>query len=190
MLKLLAFSGSLRDKSFNHSIVKVAAEGAQEQGAEVTLIRLSDYIAPLFNEDDEAETGIPEGAKKLKQLMIESDGYIIASPEYNSSFSAALKNAIDWASRKEEGEKPLQAFAGKTATLMASSPGALGGIRGLVPLRMLLGNLGMHVLPTQQAIGGISELIDDNGEVIDPATIKKLKALGAQAYRTSLALKN
>ena len=95
MLKLLAFSGSLRDKSFNHSIVKVAAEGAQEQGAEVTLIRLSDYIAPLFNEDDEAETGIPEGAKKLKQLMIESDGFIIASPEYNSSFSAALKNAID-----------------------------------------------------------------------------------------------
>jgi len=188
MLKLLAFSGSLREQSFNHSIVKVAAEGAREQGAEVTLIRLSDYIAPLFNEDDEAKTGIPETAKKLKQLMIESDGFIIATPEYNSTFSAALKNAIDWASRKEEGETPLQAFSGKTATLMACSPGALGGIRGLVPLRMLLGNLGMHVLPSQQAIGGVGKLVDESGSVVDEATIKKLKALGAQSLKITQAL--
>ncbi len=181
MCKLLAFSGSLRKSSFNQSIVTAAAQGARIAGAEVTIVHLHDFVAPVFNEDDEAETGIPVSAKKLKQLMFEHDGFLIATPEYNSGYSAAIKNAIDWASRMEEGEKPLQAFKGKTATLMAASPGALGGIRGLVPLRMLLGNIGMHVHPNQQAISGVASLVDKNGVVTDEMTIKKLQLLGKQA---------
>lgn len=188
MCKLLAFSGSLRQHSFNQSIVSAAADGARAAGAEVTVVHLADYLAPIFSEDDEAKSGIPEGAKKLKALMIEHDGFLIANPEYNSGYSAALKNAIDWASRKEEGESQLQAFKGKTATLMAASPGGLGGIRGLVPLRMLLGNIGMHVHPAQQAIGGVSKLIDANGTVIDESTLKKLHALGKQAVDFTKAL--
>lgn len=190
MCKLLAFSGSLRQDSFNQSIVVAAADGAKAAGAEVTIVHLNDFKAPLFSEDDEAESGIPEGAKKLKSLMMQHDGFLIATPEYNSSYSAALKNAIDWASRMEEGEKPLAAFMGKTATLMAASPGAIGGMRGLVPLRMLLGNIGMHVHPTQQAISKVSELIDDQGTVVDEATLKKLHTLGQQAVAFTSALKN
>jgi len=189
MIKLLAFSGSLRQHSFNQSIVTAAADGARSAGAQVTLVRLADYVAPIFNEDDEAQSGIPESAKKLKSLMMEHDGFLIASPEYNSGYSAAIKNAIDWASRKEEGESPLQAFKGKTVTLMAASPGALGGIRGLVQLRILLGNIGMHIHPTQQAIGNVSDLVDENNLVSDEATIKKLHALGKQAVEYSKALK-
>lgn len=189
MCKLLAFSGSLRQHSFNQSIVSAAADGARAAGAEVTVVHLADYLAPIFNEDDEAKTGMPEGAKKLKVLMIEHDGFLIANPEYNSGYSAALKNAIDWASRKEEGEGQLQAFRGKTATLMAASPGGLGGIRGLVPLRMLLGNIGMHLHPSQQAIGGVSSLLDENGIVNDEATLKKLHALGKQAVDFTTAMK-
>lgn len=189
MCKLLAFSGSLRQHSFNQSIVSAAADGARAAGAEVTVVHLADYLAPIFNEDDEAKTGIPEGAKKLKALMIAHDGFLISNPEYNSGYSAAIKNAIDWASRKEEGESPLQAFKGKTATLMAASPGGLGGIRALVPLRMLLGNLGMHVHPTQQAIGGVSALLDEDGILNDETTLKKLHALGKQAFDFTTAMK-
>jgi NAD(P)H-dependent FMN reductase len=188
MCKLLAFSGSLRQQSFNQSIVNAAADGARAAGAEVTVVHLADFLAPLFNEDDEALSGIPEGAKKLKTLMIEHDGFLIASPEYNSGYSAAIKNAIDWASRKEEGESPLQAFKAKTVTLMAASPGALGGIRGLVALRMLMGNIGMHVLPGQQAIGKVSDLLDQNGVVVDELTLKKLHTLGKQAVDFTKAL--
>ena len=189
MIKLLAFSGSLRKNSFNQSVVAAAAEGAKNAGAEVTIVHLADYAAPLFNEDDEAATGIPEGAKKLKQLMIEADGFLVSTPEYNSGYSAAIKNAIDWASRKEEGETNLQAFKGKTATIMAASPGALGGIRGLVPFRMLLGNIGMHVSPTQQAIGGVAKLVNEQGEINDEATLKKLHNLGKHAVEFTQALK-
>ncbi len=181
MCKLLAFSGSLRAKSYNQALVAVAAEGARQAGAEVTLIHLKDYIVPIFNEDDEAASGVPELAQAFKKLMFEADGLLISTPEYNSGYSAALKNMIDWASRKEEGESPLQAFKGKTVTLMAASPGALGGMRGLVPTRMLLGNLGMYVHPSQQAINKVGNLVDDNGQINDEATITKLQTLGQQA---------
>lgn len=181
MCKILAFSGSLRAKSYNQALVKVAAEGATQAGADVTLIHLKDYIVPIFNEDDEAVSGVPELAQAFKKLMFEADGLLISTPEYNSGYSAALKNMIDWASRKEDGETPLQAFKGKTVTLMAASPGALGGMRGLVPTRMLLGNLGMYVHPNQQAINSVGNLVDDNGDLSDEATIKKLHSLGQQA---------
>lgn len=190
MCKLLAFSGSLRQHSFNQSIVTAAADGARAAGAEVTVVHLADYLAPIFNEDDEAQSGVPESAKKLKALMIEHDGFLIASPEYNSGYSSALKNAIDWASRKEDGESMLQAFKGKTAMLMAASPGGLGGIRGLVTLRMLLGNIGMHVHPAQQAIGNVSTLVDENGVVNDAASLKKLHALGKQAVDFTKSLQS
>ena len=181
MAKLLAFSGSLRKDSHNQAIVTCAAQGARAHGAEVTIIQLVDYIAPLFSEDVEAELGMPDTAQAFKQLLIEHDGVLIASPEYNSAFSAALKNAMDWASRGAEGEAPLAAFRGKTAQLMAASPGALGGLRGLVSLRSLLGNLGMHVHPTQQAISKVHTLIDEQGVVSDEKTIAKLHSLGKLA---------
>lgn len=188
MTHLLAFSGSLRKQSFNQSLVKVAAQGAEKAGAKVTVIHLNDYLAPIFSEDYEAEHGAPDSVIALKKLMFASDGFLIASPEYNSGYSAALKNVIDWASRKADDETALQAFKGKTATLMAASPGGLGGIRGLVPLRMLLGNIGMFVHPNQHAISGVAKLVDETGELSDEATIKKLQSLGEQAVAFTQAM--
>ncbi|MFQ3250032.1 MAG: chromate reductase [Glaciecola sp.] len=178
MQKILAFAGSGRKHSYNFSIAKCAAQGAQIEGVEVTVIDMSEFDMPIFNEDLEAEVGLPENAKKFKQLLMSHDGFLIGNPEYNSGYSALIKNAIDWASRMEEGEKPLQAFKGKYAALIAASPGALGGIRGLVPLRMLLGNIGMNVLPNQVAIGGIDKLVDEQHSVSDEKTQKKLHNLG------------
>ena len=180
MTKILAFAGSTRDGSFNNAIVKVAAQGAKEAGAEVTLISLADYEMPIFNEDEEAEFGIPENALAFKALLMEHDGFLIASPEYNSSYPALLKNAIDWASRMSEGEKPLQAFKGKVAGIMAASAGGLGGLRVLVVLRMLLENIGMVVNPNQKAIAKVNTLLDDSGNVSDEKTIKQLKNLGKE----------
>lgn len=178
MAKILAFSGSGRKGSYNHSIVKCAAEGAKAQGAEVTVIDMSEFDMPIFNEDLEASEGMPEKAQAFKDLLMAHDGFLIASPEYNSGYSALLKNAIDWASRMQEGEKPLQAFKNKAAVIMAASPGGLGGIRGLVPLRMLLGNISMIVLPNQLAVSGVSKLVNDEGDVTDEKTVKGLHGLG------------
>ena len=125
--RILAFAGSLRRESFNKKLVPIAAKAARDAGAEVTLIDLKDFPLPLFDQDLEAEQGMPENGKKLKQLFIDHDGLLIASPEYNSSITAVLKNAIDWVSRPAPGEASLVAFRSKVSTLMSASPGALGG---------------------------------------------------------------
>ena len=93
--RILVFGGSLRAASFNQKIAALAAQGARDAGADVTLIALRDFPLPLFDEDLESASGMPENAKNLKDLFLAHDGLIIASPEYNGSFSAILKNSID-----------------------------------------------------------------------------------------------
>ena len=178
--RILAFGGSLRKDSYNQKLAAIAAEGAREAGAEVTLISLRDFPMPLFDQDLEAEQGMPAEAKHLKELFLSHQGLLIASPEYNSGYSAALKNAIDWVSRSETSDEPaLSTLAGKSAVLMATSPGGLGGLRGLVPLRMLLGNLGITLLPDQIAIPSAYQAFGTDGRLVDPKQETAVKALGA-----------
>jgi NAD(P)H-dependent FMN reductase len=175
---ILAFAGSTRRESFNKKLVPIAAKGARDAGAEVTLIDLKDFPLPLFDQDLEAEQGMPENGKKLKQLFIDHDGLLIASPEYNSSITAVLKNAIDWVSRPAPGEPSLVAFRGKVATLMSASPGALGGLRGLVHVRSMLGNIGVIVLPDQIAVAKAHEAFQPDGSLTDPKLHAGIEALG------------
>ncbi|MCU7892945.1 MAG: NAD(P)H-dependent oxidoreductase [Candidatus Thiodiazotropha sp. (ex Ustalcina ferruginea)] len=177
--KILAFAGSSRKESFNMRLLAIAVSGAKEAGANVTLVDLADYPMPLFNQDLESEEGIPENALKFKRLLIDHDAFIIASPEYNSAFSPLLKNVIDWASRAEsDDEPPLMAFKGKMAAILAASPGALGGLRGLVFLRMLLANIGVTVLPDQQAIPQAFKAFNADGSLIDDLRHKAVLELG------------
>jgi chromate reductase len=159
--KILAFAGSTRSASFNKQLAQLAANAAREAGADVTFVDLRDLALPLFDQDLEDASGLPENAKKFKSLLREHDGFLISSPEYNSSISAVLKNAIDWASRAETDDEPsLVAFRGKVAALFSASPGALGGLRGLVHLRAILGNIGVIVLPDQIAISTAHEAFE------------------------------
>ena len=179
--RILAFGGSLRKDSYNQKLAAIAAEGAREAGAEVTLIELRDFPMPLFDQDLEAESGKPAEAKRLKELFLSHQGLIIASPEYNSGYSAVLKNAIDWVSRGDSTDEPaLSALTGKSAVIMAASPGGLGGLRGLVPLRMLLSNLGITLLPDQIAIPSAYHAFGPDGHLTDPKQEAAVKALGAK----------
>lgn len=178
--KILAFAGSTRTASFNKLLVKIAADSARSSGAEVTLLDLRDLPLPLFDEDLEAANGLPGHAKKLKALLREHDGFLIAAPEYNSSITGVLKNAIDWASRAEsDDEPPLACFRGKTAALMSASPGALGGMRGLVHVRSILGNIGVLVLADQVCISKAHEAFDASGMLKDAGKGRQVAALGS-----------
>ena len=95
MPRILAFAGSTRVDSFNKRLVKIAASGAQAAGADVTVLDLREVPLPLYDGDLEARQGLPENAKKLRALLIGHDGLLISSPEYNSSITGVLKNAID-----------------------------------------------------------------------------------------------
>src|SRR4051812_15650015 len=101
--RILAFAGSTRSDSLNKKLVRIAADGARAAGAEVTLVDLRELPMPIYDGDLEAAESLPENAMKLRTLMMSHQGLLISSPEYNSSFSAVLKNAIDWVSRPQPG---------------------------------------------------------------------------------------
>jgi NAD(P)H-dependent FMN reductase len=163
--RILIFAGSIRNGAYNRKLAAAAAEVLRSLGTEITFADLRDYPMPLYDGDLESASGLPERAKEFKELMREHDAFVIASPEYNGSFSALLKNTLDWASRPEPGERPLAAFRGKTAALLSASPGAGGGRRGLRHLRELLEMMGVIVLPGQLNIAKAHDAFDSSGRL-------------------------
>lgn len=176
--RILAFAGSLRAGSWNKKLVAIAANGARAAGAEVTLLDLRDLPMPIYDADEESQHGLPENAKRFKQLLVEHHGVVVASPEYNGSITAALKNALDWASRAEPGEPPLVAYRGKIAGVMSASPGALGAVRSLGTIRALLAHLGMVVVPAQFGVPRASEAFADGGSLKDAKQQAAVEKIG------------
>lgn len=176
--KILAFAGALRTDSTNKKAVRVAAEGARRAGAEVTLIDLRDFPVPLYDGDLESADGLPEHAVRLQELMLEHDGFLISSPEYNSGISGTLKTYIDWTSRPHAGRKAGASYGGKSVVIMGASPGGLGGLRGMLDLRKVLSTMGMIVLPEEFAVSRSHEAFDENGTPKDDFVRQKLEGLG------------
>ena len=177
--QLVAFAGSHRKDSHNVKLVQAAAEVARAHGAKVEFIDLGALPMPIFDEDLEAQ-GTPANATTFKEKLKAADGFLIATPEYNSSYPALLKNVIDWASRPAEGEARLAAFKCKACGILAASPGAQGGTRVLPQLRTLLSNIGVHVMPTQFGLNNAHEAFDDAGALKNEAARERLTAVVTQ----------
>ena len=159
-VKVLALVGSLRNGSLNKALVEAAAEVAPE-GLEITIFPLNDL--PPYNTDIEMD-GMPASVVALHDAIKDSDALLLATPEYNGSFSGVLKNGIDWASR---GGGIL---ANRPVVTMGGSPGALGGTKAQEHLRSVCLHLGMHVMarPTV-AVPHFGQKIED-GKLTDSDT--------------------
>ena len=186
--KILVFAGSIRNGSYNRLLANTAAQMLEALGATVTKIDLADFPLPLMNEDLEKAEGVPQNARKLKDLMRAHAGFLIACPEYNSSITPLLKNTLDWVSRPAAGEQNIAAFKGKAAGLISASPGALGGLRGLVHLRSLLGNIDVLVIPTQTSVPQAMNAFADDGSLKDPKQQASVKLVGQKLAELLLKL--
>lgn len=175
--KVLAFAGSTRVDSVNKKLIVEAANLARQMGANVTVIDLKDYPIPFYDEDLEAREGMPSMARQFRKMMIQSDVILIASPEYNASLSAVLKNAIDWASRGETGGGSREAFKGKIFAIMAASPGSSWGARGLVHLRTILEDIGGSVIPLQVVVPSAYNTFDEKGRLKSEKTKMEIQKL-------------
>jgi chromate reductase len=162
--KILAFAGSLREKSYNKRVLKVVIEGAKKAGADVTYVDLKDYPLPLYNDDLKETQGFPPIATAFQKLLLEHDGLIIASPEYNASLPGALKNLIDWTSRPNGDLKTIECFKGKIAAITTASPGAFGGIRCLAHLRDVLTIMLVNTLPSEIAVAKVGAMFDGDSD--------------------------
>jgi len=179
-MKLLVFAGSTRRQSFNRRLAAAAAALAAEAGAEVTHIELADFDIPMYNADLESR-GTPVAVVRLKQLMFDHPAWLIGSPEYNGSYTALLKNTIDWASSPiktdpawDDGFKP---FRGKVVGMLSASNGALGGLRSQSHLAPLLLNLHCWLAPKAFALGRAANAFDATGALASDAHRASLKAV-------------
>jgi chromate reductase, NAD(P)H dehydrogenase (quinone) len=168
-LKILGISGSLRKNSLNTAALRACGE-MLPAGMSMTIARIDDI--PLFNQDV-FDAGLPEPAKRFRAEVAAADGLLIASPEYNFSLTAALKNAIDWGSRP-----PNQVFQDKPIAVFSASQGPMGGARVQYDLRRILGQLWGHVLPRPEVFIGVApSKFDQQGKLTDEATRKFLSDL-------------
>lgn len=189
MVRILVTAGSTRRGSWNKKVAAAAAGFAREAGAEASLVDLADFAMPLYDGDLEESSGLPENAKRWKRLLAEHDGWLISCPEYNHSISGVLKNAIDWASRREGDEGPVAAFRGHVAGLASASPGGFGGMRGLVHVRAILSGIGVHVIPEQLAIPAVNKVMAEDGTFIDKGVAGKLRELVQALVHTTRLLR-
>ena len=177
--KILVLAGSARLDSVNRKLARQTVEALRAAGLEATLADLRDFPMPIYDGDMEAGEGIPLAAKALKELARAHDGFAIASPEYNGSFPALLKNTLDWISRPEPGERPLEVFRGKVAAILSASPGPGGGRRVLHQLRELLEMMSVTVIPRELAIARASGAFDDAGRLFRAEDVTGLQELAA-----------
>jgi NAD(P)H-dependent FMN reductase len=175
--RVLVVAGSIRKDSLHRKLALAAAEALRIAGLEVTWADLRDYPMPFYDGDLESEKGLPERAKSFKELVRAHDALVIASPEYNGSYPALLKNAIDWISRPEPGETPLAVVRGKKAALLSASPGPGGGQRGLRHLRELLEMIGVSVIPVQVTVPKALNAFDADFHLARPEDRAALDAL-------------
>jgi len=168
-IAILGIAGSLRQASYNRAALR-AAERLVPEGARLDIFDLAGI--PLFNQDD--EKNLPPRVVELKRSIRAADAVLLATPEYNYSMPAVLKNAIDWASRPYGDNS----WDGKPVALMGASPGSLGTARAQYQLRQLFVALNMPALNRPEVlISNAAERFDEQGNLKDESTGRHIRNL-------------
>jgi chromate reductase, NAD(P)H dehydrogenase (quinone) len=167
-LNLLGISGSLRRGSYNTSLLRTI----QRMLPDGLSLEIVDWKGlPVYNGDDEDETGIPPSALELVGRIRVAHAVVIATPEYNFSIPGGLKNAIDWVSRVKQ-----QPFRHKRVGIVGASGGPIGTARSQYHLRQTLQALEAYVMPRPEVfVGNAQTKFADDGTLTDEATRKVLE---------------
>jgi chromate reductase, NAD(P)H dehydrogenase (quinone) len=164
-IKLLFIAGSARSGALSVKLRDAARQVAEAADAQTTVLDLRALALPLYDGDIEAAQGVPAGAATLRDAIAAHDALVIVTPEYNGFPTPLVINAFDWLSRLKDG---LATTADKPVALLASSPGALGGLRALNYLRQYLQMaFQMIVVPQQQAVSRAHEAFAADGALAD-----------------------
>ena len=170
-MKFFAFAASHRKASLNQLLVNQTAGMIKTAGHEVTTEPYSALDMPLYNDEDYSNDVNTDAKNLFAERVAESDGIIVASPEYNWSYPGSLKNIIDWTSRLTPC--PL---AGKTVLLLSATPAPRGGINGLMHLRSPFEALSAIVFPKVFPLG-TAHIALGEGEIKTPQQLELLQAI-------------
>lgn len=161
-IKFLLFSASMRAGSLNSMLINLASKSIEKIGAVADIAQMRDFDCPSYNNEEEHQKHIPPGAEAFRNRLLETDAFIIASPEYNASMPGILKNAIDWVSRFRP-----QPFNERHCLLMSASPSMAGGNKGLWSLRVPLEHLGSRVFPDMFSLAMAHQAFHPDGSLVN-----------------------
>lgn len=169
-IKIVGISGSLRKGSYNSALLRAAAQ-VLPAGVQLEIGSIRDI--PLYDGDVEANDGIPASVQTLKSRIIQADGLLLVTPEYNNSMPGVLKNAIDWLSRPPADS--AQVFGNRPVTIMGASPGGFGTVLSQAAWLPVLRTLGMRPwFGPKMLVSHANKVFDTNGELQDEAVRKQL----------------
>jgi chromate reductase len=158
-ITILGIAGSLRRASVNRGLLR-AAQAVAPANVSIEIADLAPI--PFYNPDVEA-LGLPEPVVDLRARIAGADALLLAVPEYNHSYTASLKNALDWASRP----RPASALLRKPVALIGAG-GGFGSVRAQMALRPVLFACEMHLLPRPELyVVGAAERFDLDGNLTD-----------------------
>lgn len=169
-MRVLGITGSLRRDSYNHALLREAAERLPAGAELVEFERLAEI--PPYDADLEAEVA-PQAVAELRRAMREADAVLVATPEYNHSIPGALKNALDWASRPA-GQSAL---TGKPAVVIGASTGMFGAVWAQAETRKVLGALGGRVVEGELPVARAQDLYRDGRLELSPEQYEQLDGL-------------
>ncbi|MGN6256919.1 MAG: NADPH-dependent FMN reductase [Solirubrobacterales bacterium] len=172
-MRVLGITGSLRRGSYNHALLREAAERLPAGAELVEFDRLAEI--PPYDADAE-EMGTPEPVEALRQAMRDADAVIVVTPEYNHSIPGVLKNALDWASRPA-GQSAL---TGTPAAVIGASTGMFGAVWAQAETRKVLGALGGRVVERELPVARAAELYRDGRLDLSPEQSEQLGGLLAE----------
>ena len=165
MTILIGIAGSVRRDSYNGALLAAAASMMPSQAE----LRIESIAAiPLYNADDEAASGIPDPAARLKEAIAAADGLLLVTPEYNNSIPGVAKNAIDWLSRPPADI--ARVFGGKFVAIAGASPGGFGTNLAQNAWLPVFRTLGADVWPGRLLVSRAASVFDALGNITDAAT--------------------
>lgn len=179
-VRVFVLGASLSSTSLNNRLAALAAKVVEAKGGTPEVATIDAFDCPFYDRDIEVESGPPGGAHQFCERLKAADAIMIASPEYNASVPAAIKNLIDWASRFRP--QPLN---GKQALLLSASPSMVGGNRGLWALRIPLEHLGTRVYPDMFSLAQAHQALSPPSRLArcPPANAEGAGAPAAHAQR-------
>lgn len=191
--RLLLMAGSSRAGAWSGRLRDAAQRLAEAAGASTSVLDLRALGLPLYDADLEAASGVPEGARRLRQAIADADAVLLVTPEYNGFPTPLVVNAFSWLSRLQaEGDVPsgLATTASKPVALLSSSPGPLGGLRALNFQRQYLQMaFAMLVVPQQFALGRAHEAFDEAGALKDTKAAQAVAGVLSALLRVAGALR-
>jgi len=166
-MHITILSGSTRLNRQSHRVALALEQWITHQGIHTAeVLDLAEYRFPVMEEVLHRHPAPPDGLEDFAERIRRSDAHIFVSPEYNGSYTAALKNAVDYLKERE--------FSRKVVGVAAVTTGMLGGIRAALAMQQLVLGIAGYPIPQMLTVGQVNQRFDESGSLKDPLFEKNM----------------